>query len=244
MFKAKLFLKLCFGILENIRDDFLDLLFKRTQPYENDEKLASAKLQKLGKGDGRWSLLTDHINNRSVVYSVGIGNNISFDLDLINRFGCEVHAFDPTSFSKQWLHKQKLPHKFFFHDHGLANYTGSANFALPQGHSVSFSMLEAIEGRHHHVAQVKKLSDIFSTLGHSKVDLLKIDIEGGEYEIIDDLVQSADSIGQLLIEFHDRLIGKELSKEALNKLQDAGYTIVAVSRRGLEYSFSGPSYPN
>jgi len=244
MLKAKLFLKLCFGILENIRDDFLDFLNKRKQPYENDKKLASAKFQKLGKGDGRWNLLTDKLNRSSVIYSVGVGTDISFDLDLINKFGCEVHAFDPTSFSKNWLKKQKLPKEFCFHDHGLANYTGIASFSLPQGHSVSFSMLKDIEGDHNHTAHVKRLSDLLFELGHSKVDLLKIDIEGGEYEVIDDLVQSAEVIGQLLIEFHDRLIGQELSLDALTKLQEAGYKIVAISRRGLEYSLAGPNYLN
>ena len=32
----------------------------------------------------------------SVVYSVGVGDNISFDLDLIARVGCAVHGIDPA----------------------------------------------------------------------------------------------------------------------------------------------------
>lgn len=243
MLKFKLFIKLCFGILENIRDDFLDFLSQRKQPYKSNNKLSNVNLQKVGKGDGRWSLLTDNLNSSSIIYSVGIGHDVSFDLELIKKFGCEIHAFDPTYLSKNWLKQQRLPNNFFYHDCGLANYTGTANFSLPDGHSVSFSMSETVAGDQNHTAQVKKLSDLMSDLGHRKIDVLKIDIEGGEFEIIDDLVKSADIIGQLLIEFHDRLAGKKLSPEALKKLQNAGYKIVAVSRRGLEYSLAGPNYP-
>jgi len=32
----------------------------------------------------------------AVVYSLGIGEDISFDLALIEKYGARVHAFDPT----------------------------------------------------------------------------------------------------------------------------------------------------
>ena len=41
-------------------------------------------------------LNTKDLNSKSVVYSIGIGTDASFDLELINTFNCEIYGFDPT----------------------------------------------------------------------------------------------------------------------------------------------------
>jgi hypothetical protein len=75
-----------------------------------------------------------------------------------------------------------------------------------------------------------------------KIDVLKIDIEGGEYELIDQLGGFRDRIGQLLIEFHTRLLPdsqKHFTDDAIRKLRDAGYLLFHVSGRGTEFGFCG-----
>ena len=49
---------------------------------------------KLGVGDGEWTLPLEG-DRGGLVYSFGIGWTISFDLDMINRFGCEVTRLTP-----------------------------------------------------------------------------------------------------------------------------------------------------
>ena len=51
----------------------------------------------LGSGDGEWCLCADDLDSESVIYSFGVGYDIGFELGLIRRLGCEVHAFDPDS---------------------------------------------------------------------------------------------------------------------------------------------------
>ena len=46
--------------------------------------------------DCSWVLATDLLNKESIVYSFGIGKEISFDLAIIEEFGLSVNAFDPT----------------------------------------------------------------------------------------------------------------------------------------------------
>ena len=38
--------------------------------------------------------------------------------------------------------------------------------------------------------------------GHSHLDLLKIDIEGAEYEVLNYLINKSISVTQILVEFH------------------------------------------
>ena len=51
---------------------------------------------------------------------------------------------------------------------------------------------------------VRRLSTIMRELGHGAIDLLKMDIEGAEYEVIADLLACGADVRQLLVEFHHR----------------------------------------
>lgn len=86
---------------------------------------------------------------------------------------------------------------------------------------------------------MKSLEDIVNSLGHKQIDVLKMDIEGAEYNIIDSVLESSVQINQILIEFHDRLFddGKIKTMNAIKKLKDRGYEIFAVSDSFEEVSF-------
>ena len=81
-------------------------------------------------------------------------------------------------------------------------------------------------------------------LGHTQIDLLKIDIEGAEYEVLEGLLESPIKPGQLLVEFHHRFpgIGVERTAEIIRKLRKAGYKIFAISETGREVSFLRTEY--
>ena len=85
----------------------------------------------LGSGDGEWCLCADNIDSHSVIYSFGVGYDIGFELGLIRRLGCEVHAFDPTPLSIEWVARQGTPPRFHFHPFGIAGHDGTARFHLP-----------------------------------------------------------------------------------------------------------------
>jgi hypothetical protein len=76
-------------------------------------------------------------------------------------------------------------------------------------------------------------------LGHDRLDVLKMDIEGAEYGVLDDVVNSKIVVPQLLVEFHHHFpgVGMERTVHAVQKLAAAGYRIFHISDRGLEISF-------
>jgi FkbM family methyltransferase len=227
------------GRAQTQKDDLLDLLDGRPKRDPTID-LATPKVA-CGHGDGRWYVDPTSLGPRSVVYSVGVGYDISFDLAMMRRFGCEVQAFDPTTLAKVWLSRQRLPAGFRFHDVGLAHFDGEAVFSLPPRHSVSYTMKQVAHGTNEHRAQVRRLATLMADLGHPSLDVLKIDIEGAEFELIDDLVTLAPKIRQLLIEFHDRLAdgsGRAHTAQAVERLKGAGFKLFHVSRRGYEYCFS------
>ena len=193
-----------------------------------------------GSKNSAWTVRKDSINERSIIYSFGVGNDISFDLALIERFGSTIHAFDPTPKSIQWVKDQKLPEKFIFHEIGLAAYNGTANFILPKNPAhVSATILKTPDSNEFFIADVKRLKSIMCELSHCQIDILKMDIEGAEYNVIDDIIASDVIIKQILIEFHHRFRGVGISKtkDAVKKLRKSGYFVFHVSESGEEVSF-------
>src|SRR5438309_12554 len=69
---------------------------------------------------------------------------------------------------------------------------------------------------------VRKLSTIMGELGHNSIDILKMDIEGAEYAVIDNIKQSGIRPKQLLVEFHHRFpnVGVKKTKNAIGKLKE------------------------
>jgi hypothetical protein len=70
-----------------------------------------------------------------------------------------------------------------------------------------------------------------------------MDVEGAEYDVVDDILASGAPVSQLLIEFHHRFagVGIERTRNAVTALNAAGYRIFFVSASGEEYGFIRPA---
>ncbi len=137
-----------------------------------------------------------------VVLSFGIGNDISFELELIRKFNATVYAFDPTPMSLEWLKTQNPPDRFVAFPIGVAAVDGEIEFGLPQQEGWdSYSVLDKRRGSVK--CSVKTLHSILDmTTKDKEIDVLKMDIEGSEFEVLDDLHKLKIRPKQLLIEFH------------------------------------------
>lgn len=191
-----------------------------------------------------WTVFPRLLSAQSIVYSFGIGSNISFDLSLIKRHGVCIHAFDPTPGVEQWLREQpSLPPQFRYHGLALADQDGTAQFFPPPAgrkcHALQPRALDqALGGTEPSTVPTRRLATIMQSLGHEHIDLLKIDIEGAEYGVIDDLIKSKIPVRQLLVEFHHRFptIGPAKTRRAIALLKQHGYRIFAVSPSCNEYA--------
>lgn len=194
----------------------------------------------LGTGYGGWTVAPRLIGPASRVYSVGVGNDISFDLAMIERFGCEVHAFDPTPMACAWIAQQNVPALHHFHAIGLSDRDEEVGFAPPlQEGWDSYSLPEAESEQPLTMCPVRRLESLMAMLGHDRIDVLKMDIEGFEYGVIEDVLAGPIRPGQWLIEFHHNMMHftHDQTRRAVERLRSAGYVLFKVSNVGHEYSF-------
>jgi FkbM family methyltransferase len=220
--------------MKKIIKKFLQL-FEPSLPVVSELKI---EVDILGESGAQWAFAPSGLNSQSVVYSFGVGEDISWDTGMIEKYGVAVEAFDPTPKSIAWLGAQQIPAQFHFHSYGLAARDNPRElFYFPINPcNVSFSTFrknaEPIE------LPVKRLVTIVQELGHTHIDILKIDIEGGEYEVLDDIVKSNLAVGQILVEFHHRWRGGVRNTQtAIHALQKAGYKIFYISPTKEEFSF-------
>jgi FkbM family methyltransferase len=194
----------------------------RSSPNEN--------LVRLGSKYGGWWVPADGLGRNSICYCVGVGEDATLDLALIERLHCEVVSLDPTPKAVSFMSTLDLPSQLRFVPVGIAGSDREARFFEPAADAyASFSMANLRRTDGFIVAPVRTLRSVMAELGHETVDLLKLDIEGAEYEVLDSLHRDDLYPPRLCIEF-DQPYPILDTWRAIRRLRRAGYQTVKVER--------------
>lgn len=207
------------------------------------------KLTRIGTNYGGWTIPDDILTSESICYCAGAGEDISFDIGLVNQYKCNAYILDPTPKAikhvasvKDALHQgkecftggliknlYKLDASLIEHVHfspvGLWNQDETLTFYLPKNPDhVSCSALNLQNTLDTFAAPCKKLATLMQHFGHTKIDLLKMDIEGAEYPVIENMIHEQILPHILCIEFHST---KEFDKQkSIDALKQKGYILL------------------
>ncbi len=192
-----------------------------------------------------WTYSTERLDSNSIVYSLGVGDSVDFDLHVIAETGAPVYAFDPTPYAMEWVEQQQLPEGFVFKPWAAAAEDGSLRLfrrVNQRGKSaeVMWTADEHAGNPDDYIdAPAYTIATIMRNLGHDKVDLVKMDVEGAEYGILEGLRDVENLPLQLLVEYHHRFpgIGKQKTADSIEMLRGLGYRIFGLSETGREVSF-------
>lgn len=228
--------------------------------FVDRSKLAQPEhLIRLGTAYGGWIIPREPaLTESSICYLAGAGEDISFDCALAKLFCCCVRIVDPTP--RAIKHFKELEQsikedsqfpingsnidfyditasafaRLSFLPFGLADKDDEQMFYMPKNPAhVSCSIVNLQKTDKYFTALCYRLTTLMTLQGDVKIDLLKMDIEGGEYVVIKDLVASNTLPRILLIEFDeahtplDQDAGKRI-KEHINELVSVGMRCIAV----------------
>ncbi|XP_077869219.1 uncharacterized protein LOC102802408 [Saccoglossus kowalevskii] len=143
--------------------------------------------------DGGWDICFDPIlglnSTQCLVYSIGIGEDFSFD-EAMAKYGCNVFSFDPSM--RQPSHKQS--ERVWFFDYGIADVNSNSFYGR--------GMRDVYESKW----KVRTLEGLMAEMNHQHkpIDVLKIDIEGGEWSSLKKMLEQGilHYVKQLVFEIH------------------------------------------
>jgi len=137
------------------------------------------------------------------------------------------------------LKKQEKPKNFRLYNYGLSDKDGKFRFYLPENPNFVSCSLVNNKNNDYVLVDFKRLSSVMEEMGHTKIDVLKMDIEGSEFDVIDDIIKSRVDFEQLCLEIHQRFFknGKTIVRKMIKDLNYHGYRIFYVSDSGEELSF-------
>lgn len=176
-----------------------------------------------------WFFHPDGLDAGSIVYSGGIGRDVTFEHALVKRFGSQIVLFDPTPTGQKTINlpENKIPN-FNYHPVALAGSCGELTLSQPQDENEGSWELKGGGGVTIKVPSVD-LASLMQKNGHKHIDLLKIDIEGAEYGVIDHLLERRLAVKQILVEFHHQMqpdIPRSRTIRAILKLVSSGYRLL------------------
>ena len=186
--------------------------------------LSCPDVERVGNvGDGgKWICGLDHMSsqfNPCIVYSFGVSTDISFEVELLKRTTCILHLFDPTigdiplRKNEEKLRtmtnlRQKKSDKKIKISNALSDNSSVVDSSMRR---IFFhkSALSTISGATVQHVMNEHILDTMRRLNHNFISLLKVDIEGAEWDVFANLFGRLDDrnkrqlpFGQLLIELH------------------------------------------
>lgn len=218
-------------------------------------------LVRLGTPYGGWIVPTQAFNESSICYCFGAGEDISFDVELINKFGCNVYTFDPTpraiAHVRTLIDKARQGERFEInnkpgeyyelaseqasklHFSGVGAWSSDTVmrfFAPSNANYVSHPILNLQNTKDYFEARCLSLKSIMAVLGHDAVDLVKMDIEGAEYEVLESMLATGIRPKVLCIEFDEAGAPRDAGfarrlRACIDSWLALGYTVASVEDR-------------
>ncbi|HMP30953.1 MAG TPA: FkbM family methyltransferase [Saprospiraceae bacterium] len=176
-------------------------LIKKLYFIVEENPLQAARVDKWYKMDQDNTLRYSYdIDTNSLVFDVG-GYKGEWAEKIFNKYHCYIYIFEPVkSFYNEICLKFAKNEKIKVFNFGLSHHSQKLMISINDDKSSIFSK----SGTPQEIEMVD-ISEFLSKNQINKIDLLKLNIEGGEYDVIDKLTSLGwiINIRDLQVQFHD-----------------------------------------
>jgi FkbM family methyltransferase len=199
-------------MIQKIKNSFKYLIQKY---FFKDNKTAEFYRWFKDEGDQNFRL-NYPLNIKSVVFDLG-GYHGDFAFEINQKYGCQVYLFEPVpEFYEHCLERfknNKLIHCFNF---GLSAKNEYLNIFLDKNAS---SFLTPTENKSQLKVEVRSVTEFINYNKISLIDLFKINIEGGEFEVMPELINTGDilKIKFIQIQFHSFINNAESMRNKIRQ---------------------------
>ncbi len=190
-------------------------------------KATATPMERLGTSYGGWWFPSEGVGPDEWVIAAGAGEDISFDIEVAKRFGARVIIADPTPRAQRHFKQSKqaiaegasapinggpmtqyaaTPEVFermIFAPVGLWSESGEQQFyAPPDAANVSHSIDNLHGSDEGFTAECLTLEALAARFEIGRLAAVKLDIEGAEFAVIEQMLASPIRPNWLMVEFH------------------------------------------
>lgn len=170
--------------------------------------------------------LTYDLSSDDIVWDVG-GFEGQWASDLFAKYQPTIHIFEPVAAFADDIAKRFAKNtKIYVHRYGLSDHTATEPISLTGDRASTF-----VNDTHSEQAEFRSASSVVDKLGTPA--LIKLNIEGGEYPLLEDLIHSdkIKDIRYIQVQFHDFV------PDAVERMQKIQEALARTHTRTYQYPF-------
>jgi FkbM family methyltransferase len=168
------------------------------------------------------------LHEESIVFDVG-GYEGQWASDIFGMYACRIHIFEPVEqFADQIRRRFARNHRVTVWSFGLSDRDRTVHMGLDGDASSVFR-----SGRERVTARLVCFAGFVRKHSTDRIDLMKVNIEGGEYDLLEHVLETGliGSIGNIQVQFHEGVVSNDRHR------------MEAIQRRLRETHFLTYQYP-
>ena len=167
----------------------------------------------------------NHIDSNSIILDIGANVGDIADL-LFKKFNSNIFCYEPNiGCCKYMINRFKNNPKIKVFNFAVSNFTGTSflYFHKKAKDIFDYNQRSTLKPQKDGIDINKKISvkclDIKKILSaHEKIDLIKLDVEGSEYEIMPKIIENKEKVEMVICETHGNPEGKKIPNADGSKL--------------------------
>jgi FkbM family methyltransferase len=168
------------------------------------------------------------LNKESLVFDLG-GYEGQWSSDIFSKYQCNIWIFEPfQKYAQNIIKRFEQNEKIKVFEFGLGERDNTLKIFVNDDATSTFR--KSGEG---YDIKLISAADFINSKGVKYIDLMKINIEGGEYELLESLIDKGfiKNIGNIQVQFHDFVPN---AKERMQKIQSS---LMKTHKITYEYEF-------
>jgi FkbM family methyltransferase len=154
------------------------------------------------------------VKNRDILHQADLGaDSIVLDVGayfghwsrrLYDLYGCQIYAFEPVPGTYRRLLKESSGN-WNCQPYGLGERTEQTRFSLNSMGASAFELGRRDRSPKYTTVDLRDISEVWRELDLDRVDLMKINIEGGEFPLLERMADTEllGKVNSFLIQFHE-----------------------------------------
>ena len=185
--------------------DYASSKFYRGQSQTRKKNIPKSEFSRWFKDKGDQTLRLDYplLDSNSIVFDVG-GYVGDFANKIHQKYDCKVYVFEPhPKFFKKCVKRFKNNEKIIPLNFGLAHESGEFQISDSADSSSFFNPPKIEKGGIS--CEVREFFGVIEELEVSFINLMKVNIEGGEYSLLEHIIDTkrVNVVSEYQIQFHD-----------------------------------------